>query len=641
MAITPNSPADFDPTLQGYTEQGQFRFWCQTVLPLVYDDSLSYYELLNKLVVYLNNVISDVGNVETNVSALNDAYSKLQAYVNDYFSTLDVQQEINKKLDNLAASGELTTLIEPYIAPAVTNWLTENVSGGQGVVVDKTLTISDAAADSKIVGETFSGLDNALSPVSFNEYSTDYNENGYHPTKLGYNFKMFSVDLPAASEGTNPVLGVTLTNPIIVGDNYTIPQCYVMVHNRGETDLKFDHLALSTGFTWSSSYVVYDLKSRAGITPSGGYNFYELRTTPRSTDTPSAGTALKYFLIRHESVYSNPINAEFSFYSASGALLPQIMNAIADNANAINTTNTIVSANANAINTINTNVSAIDTELTNLTTVVNNLNITTPKYALTCWGDSLTAGAGSGSGNNAYPAQLAAELGITSYFNGGVGGENTYCIATRAGADTIVLPAGAVDTYTTLYDVYGKNVRMMYKGSKVANIIINGNTAKITATTTDNVTTYTVTNYTGGDLTVPTPIYWGTAENTGEITCIWAGQNGPSDYMVNAELLQHIADTTNGKYVILGLSSGTASSRASQEQYYLKLFGNKFFNTREMLSQHGMTILGLTPTETDEAEIADGTVPTSLRSDNVHLNANGYKALAKFLAAKIRSLKYI
>ena len=50
MSITPNDPANFTPTMQGYTGQGSFRFWCQTVLPLVYDDSLSYYELLNKVV---------------------------------------------------------------------------------------------------------------------------------------------------------------------------------------------------------------------------------------------------------------------------------------------------------------------------------------------------------------------------------------------------------------------------------------------------------------------------------------------------------------------------------------------------------------------------------------------------------------
>lgn len=34
-----------------------FKFWCYKVLPLVYDDSLSYYEVLCKVVDYINNLI--------------------------------------------------------------------------------------------------------------------------------------------------------------------------------------------------------------------------------------------------------------------------------------------------------------------------------------------------------------------------------------------------------------------------------------------------------------------------------------------------------------------------------------------------------------------------------------------------------
>lgn len=36
----------------------RFRFWCQKVLPAVYDDSLSYYELLCKVIDKLNEVIA-------------------------------------------------------------------------------------------------------------------------------------------------------------------------------------------------------------------------------------------------------------------------------------------------------------------------------------------------------------------------------------------------------------------------------------------------------------------------------------------------------------------------------------------------------------------------------------------------------
>lgn len=114
MGITPKNPADFDPTMGNYKDLRPFRLWCQKVLPLVYDDSLSYYEVLCKVVDYLNKAMEDIGVLHDDVDALHTAYQQLQSYVNDYFSTLDVQQEINNKLDAMASDGTLDALLLPY-----------------------------------------------------------------------------------------------------------------------------------------------------------------------------------------------------------------------------------------------------------------------------------------------------------------------------------------------------------------------------------------------------------------------------------------------------------------------------------------------------------------------------------------------
>lgn len=53
-----------------YNRTEKLRFWCQKVLPIVYDDSLSYYELLNKVVVYLNSTIEDVQSVIDEITSL-------------------------------------------------------------------------------------------------------------------------------------------------------------------------------------------------------------------------------------------------------------------------------------------------------------------------------------------------------------------------------------------------------------------------------------------------------------------------------------------------------------------------------------------------------------------------------------------
>jgi hypothetical protein len=114
--IVKKDPADFTPTLGNYKDLQPFRFWCQKVLPLVYDDSLSYYELLCKVVDYLNKTMEDVGVLEGDVTGLHEAYKKLQEYVNDYFSTLDVQEEINNKLDAMAKDGSLSALLKAIIS---------------------------------------------------------------------------------------------------------------------------------------------------------------------------------------------------------------------------------------------------------------------------------------------------------------------------------------------------------------------------------------------------------------------------------------------------------------------------------------------------------------------------------------------
>lgn len=92
-----------------------FRFWCQKVLPLVYDESLSYYELLCKMTTYLNNTIQAVNENTEDTAQMRTEITQFENFINNYFDNLDVQEEINNKLDSMAESGELTNLMKPYI----------------------------------------------------------------------------------------------------------------------------------------------------------------------------------------------------------------------------------------------------------------------------------------------------------------------------------------------------------------------------------------------------------------------------------------------------------------------------------------------------------------------------------------------
>lgn len=94
-----------------YKNPHYFRFWCQKVLPLVYDDSLSYYEVLCKLTKYLNDLIEDSDRMKENIQALKDAFDELKFYVDNYFDNLDIQDEVNNYFDSLKESGEIEAIL--------------------------------------------------------------------------------------------------------------------------------------------------------------------------------------------------------------------------------------------------------------------------------------------------------------------------------------------------------------------------------------------------------------------------------------------------------------------------------------------------------------------------------------------------
>lgn len=66
------------------SELNTFRFWCQKVLPLVYDDSLSYYEVLCKVVDYINNLIDDNKEIIENINELKKELSVVQDWIKNF-----------------------------------------------------------------------------------------------------------------------------------------------------------------------------------------------------------------------------------------------------------------------------------------------------------------------------------------------------------------------------------------------------------------------------------------------------------------------------------------------------------------------------------------------------------------------------
>lgn len=97
--------------------------FCAANIPMVFDDSLSYYEALCALWKWLQtDVIDVINNNATVTEAYRDevyqykqAVDQLHDYVENYFANLDVQEEINNKLDEMAEQGVLADIISQYL----------------------------------------------------------------------------------------------------------------------------------------------------------------------------------------------------------------------------------------------------------------------------------------------------------------------------------------------------------------------------------------------------------------------------------------------------------------------------------------------------------------------------------------------
>lgn len=66
-----------------YKKIENFRFWCQKVLPTIYDDSLSYYEVLCKIRDLINDIITNMDSLAEVIEDLDNRLDAVEAKLND------------------------------------------------------------------------------------------------------------------------------------------------------------------------------------------------------------------------------------------------------------------------------------------------------------------------------------------------------------------------------------------------------------------------------------------------------------------------------------------------------------------------------------------------------------------------------
>lgn len=89
------------------------------------------------------------------------ALEDFKTYVQNYFNNLDLQDEVNTKINNMVADGTFNTIVRTQLSPVISDWLAENIVQEPSTIIDKSLSIENAAAEASIVGEKFDVLDEA------------------------------------------------------------------------------------------------------------------------------------------------------------------------------------------------------------------------------------------------------------------------------------------------------------------------------------------------------------------------------------------------------------------------------------------------------------------------------------------------
>lgn len=100
-----------------YTNLTPFKWFVLENFPFIEADfdALTEWQLFCKLGKEMNKIINSENTLGTQMENVTNAFIELQNYVNNYFNNLDVQEEINTKLNEMVEDGTLEQIINEQI----------------------------------------------------------------------------------------------------------------------------------------------------------------------------------------------------------------------------------------------------------------------------------------------------------------------------------------------------------------------------------------------------------------------------------------------------------------------------------------------------------------------------------------------
>ncbi len=257
-----------------------------------------------------------------------------------------------------------------------------------------------------------------------------------------------------------------------------------------------------------------------------------------------------------------------------------------------------------------------------------------PDRIIAAWGDSLTLGFGSSPGED-YPA-LAAAILERRVENHGIGGQTSTQIAARMGA----LPVSASVEGGTIPASGPAGVSLsvdITRDTAYGRATVDGALCEVRGTLSAQPRRWTFARTTPG-AQAPCPPDSPFAPDVSAVTrsgtvWLWLGRNGADPgRTIEADIAAAVASLGHDRYLVAPvLTAGTDSDAALADiaatNARLKAtYGDRFVDLLPLLLAAG------SGSPDDDADIARGIVPRSLRWDFVHLTRQGNEIVAKAFA---------
>lgn len=247
-------------------------------LPSSFVESMTYYEALAWLDNYLEKtLIPAVNNNAEAVQELQDLYIELHDYVKNYFDNLDVQEEINNKLDQMAEDGQLTQLIAQFLSlNAVMSFqsvadmkLAENLVNGSTVETYGFYSVNDGGG-AKYLVRTITN-DDTIDEKTIIELYDDY-----LIAELIKEDEMSVKQFGAKGDGTTDdtlsiQTALNYCNNIIVPSGTFMVNAITHILPNSNNRIKLDNDAIIEAIGNSATnYAVIDINNKSNVEISGG-----------------------------------------------------------------------------------------------------------------------------------------------------------------------------------------------------------------------------------------------------------------------------------------------------------------------------------------------------------------------------------